>query len=193
MTLILGAICEDGAVIVADRKIISQDTGVARYDIPKLHRVGSIAFGIAGQGFFEKTAAALSKQINEWLEFNPKIHLGIIVHEICKKLEKILIIQEANLHIIIANKDFLYSITAFIDEHGIVRYRYEEVESIITGIDNVKFLPYKGADITDGYADVFKRIIRLNKGTYVGGRTQTIILKNNKTPLQLTTRTSKLK
>lgn len=186
MTLILGTLCDDGVVIAGDSKTVDSETKKkASYDIKKVHRVGTIAFGIAGTGYFKETAEALKKSIRQWLEFNPNIHLGVIVDEICNKPYEFLLTDKSNLTIIMANKDFLYSIRARTNKKGYVKGRYKQVHAVIAGIKDVKMPDYSGTNSTKDLAEFLKQTIKLNKGLYVGGRTQVVVLKNDKTPLQI--------
>lgn len=186
MTLILGQVCDDGVVIAGDSKTVDSKTKkVASYDIKKVHKVGTIAFGMAGTGYFKETAEALQKNIAQWLEFNPGIHLGAIVDDICNKADKFLLTEKSNLTIVLANKDFLYSIRVRINKKGYIKGKYEQIFAVIVGIKDVKMTDYSGANTTKDTAQFFKQTIKLNNGPYVGGRTQVVILKNDKTPIQM--------
>lgn len=187
MTLILGALCKDGVVIAGDSKTVAyENKNDARYDIKKVHRVNTIAFAIAGTGYFEDATEALKQSIGQWLEFNPKIHLGIIVDEISRKAEKFLLTDKAKLTILMANKDFMYLIQARVNKKGYYVVKRKQGDRAIAGIKDVEMDIYKGTETTKDYAEFFKQTIRHNKGSYVGGRTQVVILKNDTTPLQLT-------
>jgi len=177
MSLILGAVCDDGVVLAADSKTIFNDTKAVSYKIKKIHKVGSVAFGIAGLGYYDRAIEVLKKSINDWLIFNPSIHLEVITDELCTKAEKFLIDETANFHILLANSDCLYSIQAHMDEDRYVRYAKHRIEkSAIAGIEDVQLIPYLGARTTQQLGSHLAQIIRLNKGPTVGGRTQIVPL-----------------
>jgi len=187
MTLILGTVCDDGVVIAGDSKTVDSKTKkiASSYNIKKVHTVGTIAFGMAGTGYFEETAEALKKSIGQWLIFNPDIHLGVIVEEICNKPYEFLLTDKSNLTIVVANKDFLYSIHARTTKKGYVKREYHQVHAAIAGIKDYEMPDYSGTKTTKELAEFLKQTIKLNRGPYVGGRTQVVILKNDKTPLQI--------
>lgn len=185
MTLILGTVCDDGVVIAGDSKTVDSKTKkIASYDVKKVHRVGTIAFAMAGTGHFEETAEVLKKEIAQWLVFNSNMHLGIIVSEVFKQPEKILLTKKTNLTVIIANKDFLYLVDVSFNRNGIVKGKISETHAAIAGIDDYRMPKFSGTKTTKDYAEFFKQTIKLNRGPYVGGRTRVVILKNDKTPLQ---------
>jgi hypothetical protein len=175
MSLILGAVCDDGVVIAADSKFTPYGGGKATYKSKKIITVGGIAIAMAGVANFESSAKAISSQVRGLLRLNPNIPLSLIATEMCKWCANFLIVEEAYLSVLLANnKEMFYLHTRY--HKGLPEAWFDKVDSAIAGIEDVKYLSYKGPETTEAYSGLFKAIIRLNKGSHVGGRTQVIIL-----------------
>jgi hypothetical protein len=176
MTLILGMVCEDGVVIAADSKMTPHEGGKATYDFKKICKVENFAIAIAGVGYFGAAIKELSDTVRGLLRLNPNIPLHLIATEMCRWCANFLIVEEAYFVVLVADSKDMYHIQARY-RRGIPEARFDKVDSDMAGIEDVKLLPYKGGETTKEYSAYFKKVIRLNKGPHVGGRTQVVILK----------------